>query len=55
MLGLSRAFLTFRTAILVQPFADLASADPGSDRPFFVRWAVTANNQNIFGVHFFDV
>jgi Segregation and condensation complex subunit ScpB/Photosynthesis system II assembly factor YCF48 len=54
MLGLSRALLTFLIALITSQFVGLAWAESATDRPFFVRWALSGNNQSILSVHSAD-
>ena len=54
MLGLSRTLRTFLIALVASQFVGLAWAEPATDRPFFVRWTNTRNNELLHNVHFAD-
>jgi hypothetical protein len=54
MLGLSRGLLTFLIAVPSQ-FVGLPWPEPATNRPFFVKWAKSANNETLLSVHFADV
>jgi hypothetical protein len=55
VLGLSRALLTLLIALVASQFVGLAWTEPATDRPFFVRWATSGNNESLNSVHFVDV